>query len=208
MQNLDYPLSTFNNAADGIGDMLRILPYVVQGTGPSDRIGDTINLKSLSLMGHMVVNPTTVEDRARQRIMVRMVLCQPKAFGNYTYVNQSTIWLGTVLKNGASYQGLDGSIKSMYLPLNTEAIHVFAQKKIVLRSDSFTGLSTQFATALFSMRMKVKSKKVKYTYSGSEPEAFAPVLLVSYAFMDGSAASVLSTSLSLTFNVMMKYEDP
>ena len=91
--NLNYPLTTFNNSVNGIGDMLRILPYVSLGTDVHQRTGDTITARSLSLMGHIVVNPPLSSDPARSRIMVRMALVQPRQFGTYTNINLATAWL-------------------------------------------------------------------------------------------------------------------
>ena len=74
-QSYDLALTTFNNAATGFGDQLRVMPFINLGVNAADRTGDTITLRSLRILGHMVVNPAILTaDNARQRIMVRMVI--------------------------------------------------------------------------------------------------------------------------------------
>lgn len=210
-QSLDYALSPFNNIATGSPDQLRVFPYINLGTNSADRNGDTINLRSLKLLGHVTVTPAYVTaDVPRQRIMVRMVVLQPKRFGTYTACAATPDWMFQVLRNGNSVQSLDGSIASMYYPWNYEAFHIFAEKRIILKSDAFIASATlngQYATEMFNLPLKFKNKKIKYTDTSSEPIGFCPMLLVSYAFLDGSAASTLSNAISLSFNVLAKYED-
>nr|AGG39823.1 hypothetical protein [Diporeia sp. associated circular virus] len=210
-QSLSYNLATFNNASAGAPDQLRILPFVTPGLSDAERIGDTINVRFLNLMGHIVVNPAFVTaDTPRQRIMVRMVALQPKAYGTYTNAAANFAWMDTVLRNGNAVLGLDGSIRSMYLPWNYEAFNIFASKRIILRSDAFIGsatLASNYATAFFSMTFKFKNKKLKYTDTGSEPQGFCPILLFSYCFLDGSSASLASTAVSMAYQSLIKYED-
>nr|AGG39819.1 hypothetical protein [Diporeia sp. associated circular virus] len=210
-QSLTYNLATFNNAAAGAPDQLRILPFVTPGLSDAERIGDTINLRSMSLMGHIVVNPAFLAaDTPRQRIMVRMVALQPKAYGTYTNAAANFAWMDTVLRNGNAVLGLDGSIRSMYLPWNYEAFTIFGSKRIILRSDAFIGsatLASNYATSFFSMNFKVKNKKLKFTDTGNEPQGYCPILLFSYCFLDGSSASLASTAVSMAYLTTCKYED-
>jgi hypothetical protein len=210
-QSYDLALTTFNNAATGFGDQLRVMPFINLGVNAADRTGDTITLRSLRILGHMVVNPAILTaDNARQRIMVRMVILQPKTFGTYTTMQANAGFMDTVLRNGNSTQSMDGSIKSMYLPYNYEAFRIYAAKRVILRSDAIIGngiINGQYATSFFSFNMKVKNKKVKYNDTSSEPMAFCPIMLLSYCFLDGSATSLLSTAVSMSFNSTVVYED-
>lgn len=210
-QSLAYNLATFNNAANGVGDQLRIFPYVNLGDNSADRTGDTITLRNFSVMGHIVVNPAFLAaDTPRQRIMVRMVILQPKLYGTYTGANASTAWMNSILRNGNAVLGLDGSITSMYLPWNYEGNTIFASKRIILRSDAFIGSASlvgNYATAFFNMKMKCKNKKIKFQDSSSEPTGYCPMLLFSYCFLDGTSASLASTAVSMAFQTLIKYED-
>ena len=81
---------------------------------------------------------------------------------------------------------------------------------MILRSDAFTGsavLASNYATAMFSMAIKCKNKRVKFNDTSSEPIGYCPMLLFSYCFLDGSAASFASTAVSMAYNVLTKYED-
>ena len=210
-QSYDLALTTFNNAATGFGDQLRVMPFINLGVNSADRTGDTITLRSLRVLGHMVVNPAIITaDNARQRIMVRMVILQPKTYGTYTTMQANAGFMDTVLRNGNSTQSMDGTIRSMYLPFNTEAFHIFSSKRVILRSDAIIAngnINGQYATEFFNFDLKIKNKKIKYNDTSSEPMAFCPIMLLAYTFLDGSATSLLSTSVSMSFNSTVTYED-
>lgn len=211
-QSLDYGLTIFNNAASGSGDQLRVFPLIALGVNSADRNGDTVTVRNFTLMGHIVVNPPIVTaDTARMRIMVRMIVLQPKTYGTYTSAAANISWMDTVLRAGNSVQGLDGTIRSMYYPVNYEAFTVFGEKRLILQSDAFISSTSipqsRFAVEMFKMNMKLKNHKVKYNDTGSEPIGFCPILLLGYSFLDGTGPNIASTSLSMSFNTTVKYED-
>jgi len=208
-----FPLTSFNNAADAAGDQLRLFPNIIQGSNEGDRVGNSITIRDFTVMGHMTVQiPTLNPDVPRSRIMVRMLVCQPIAYGTYGSMGNISqlAWMNSVLREGNVPRTLDGSIKSMYLPPNADVVKVWHDKRVILRSDVIypgTGATYQFATEFFKFTMPHKGKKVNYDGSGTETVGYAPILLMAYTFLDGSALSSLNTNVQLAYNATVKYED-
>jgi len=208
--SLVFPLTAFNSAADLFGDCIFVLPLILQGTQESGRIGSSITARSLSIKGHINSIPANA-DATRARVMVRMMIVQPKAFRNLQTAQANfTSWLGRVLRNGNTEMGLNGSIESLYLPANHEVVTVLADRKITLMPDYFIGssLATRLITKFFTINLKVKQKKLVYSEgTPSYPMGYAPILLFSYCYLDGSAPSDLSTALQMSFVSTLSYED-
>ena len=201
-QSLDFALTAFNNAVDVASDIHRLFPLVSTGTNSGDRTGDSIKLKSLIIRGHLTLTSPTISPR----IIVRMIICQPKSLGTYGLITASTGWLSTVLRNGNTTQGMDGTIKSMYLPTNTEGIQVWKDKVFYLDSYATTTSSWKYGLELFKFELPVANKTVRYDSTSAEPMAFSPCMLMSYAYAEGIAPGA-TTSIQYSFNSTMKYED-
>lgn len=75
--------------------------------------------------------PTTIP--ANCRLMIRAFIFSVKRYPNYDDA-QSNIgsWYGQFLKNGNSVASLDGTIQSMYLPVNRDVITVHKEIKNIL----------------------------------------------------------------------------
>jgi len=205
-----FPIANFNSSASLFGDCIFAIPSVVQGTQENGRVGSSVTARSLTIKGHVNTIPVA-SDVTRSRIIVRMMVVQPKAFRNcQTAQANFTSWLGRVLRYGNTEMGLNGTIESTYLPANHEVVTVLADRKIVLTPDYFTGSSfgARLVTKVFTINLKVKGKKLLYSEATpGYPMGYAPILLFSYCFMDGSSPSDLSTSLQMTFVSTLSYED-
>jgi len=205
-QSLDFAFTAFNNAVNVASDIHRIFPLVATGTNSGDRTGDSIKLRSLVVRGHVTCTTPVLSGR----MIVRMVICQPRSLGTYGLMNASPSWLDTVLRNGNTTQGLDGTIKSMYLPTNTEGIQVWKDKVFYLDTyvTGLVGTSTQYhyGIELFKFEIPVANKTIRYDTSSAEPMAFSPCLLVSFAYAEGVAPGA-TTAIAYSFNSTMKYED-
>jgi len=214
LQALEFPITNFNSGATIGADCIRIMPAVANGTGDGQKTGNQITARNFSLRGHMNVIPQSL-DSPRSRIMVRMLVVIPKKFPTVDVASNNTLyWLGDVLKQGNSGYPLDGTIKSMYLPVNGEVVSCLADKKFYLNASYFnsgsspqTNFSTTFATKFFSINFKVKNKVIKYYDGAPDSSNYDPTLLFSYCFLDGSATSSLTTALSMAFVSVLEYED-
>jgi len=211
---LTYPLATFNSAADTSADILNALPFVQQGTGEYQRIGDDIRAQKLTITGHMISSLSGTA--AYTRVGVRMLICQPKLTTSNTLVNASAAqWLPYVLRAGANNIGLNGTIESLYAPVDTDVITCWYDKVFYITQPQFltnVGASeVVHSTKFFKHTMNLKNKLLKYNgnYSaGNFPINYSPSVLFSYVFLDGTAPiTVAPQVMSMTFTAQLDYED-
>lgn len=211
---LTYPIAPFNSAADTAGDVLQVLPLVSQGVAENNRIGDDIRGQKLTIKGHMISSMSGNGNYCR--LAVRMLVCQPKSTPNATLedVNYNS-WLPYVLRAGGSNIGLNGTIESLYAPVDTDVITCYHDKTYyITQSRTITDAGTQEifnSTKFFNLSIPLRNKLMKYNgnYSGNNrPVAYAPVILFSYVLLDGTAP-ISSTPLlmSMTFTSCLEFED-
>lgn len=225
------PYTSFNSGVNSTGDVLRICPQLPIGTNNGNRIGDQIKGQSLNVKGHMLINvvptmggtgvvPTGIP--ANARLMVRAFLFSVKRYSNYddAVANQAN-WAPQFLKNGASVQALDGTIPSMYLPVNTDVITVHKEIKkyitiealatytgagAITNTTTMAGIGFQDSVSFFEGNIKCK-KTIKYDIGNTNPQNFAPLMCLSYCHLDGSSPDVLTTVISASYVSTLKYED-
>lgn len=225
-----FTTTAFNSGVNAAGDVLRILPPIDQGTAESQRVGDTITSQKIDVRGHFFINvvpnvsstlnlPTTIP--ANARLMIRAFICSVKKFSNYDdAVTNVSSWSSSFLKNGNSSQALDGSIESMYLPVNTDVITVHKEFKRYINMPVLTsstsgvpvnwiiGQSYNPAGSVKFFNANIKCKKVlKYDDTNFSPQNYAPFMVISYAHLDGSSPDVLTTTISSSYVSTLNYED-
>jgi hypothetical protein len=225
-----YTLGTtsFNSGVNAAGDILRVLPTIDQGTGEANRIGDTVTAQNIDVRGHFFINvtpnvvgssgnPTAIP--ANARLMIRAFICSVKKYSNYDdAVSNVGTWGPNFLKNGNASQALDGSIESMYLPVNTDVITVHKEMKKyitipaintnVSTSIGFSNTANDYSNSVKFFNANIKCKKVlKYDDTSFSPQNYAPFMVISYAHLDGSNPDVLTTVISATYVSTLKFED-
>lgn len=207
---------SYNSGINAVGDATRLIPSITQGTGDNQRIGDQVRSQSLSIRGAIVYNPSTGQygTYANSRLGVRMMIVQPKLYGNLDDV-QTTIgtWGNYLLKKGGSAVGFTGLLSDLWAPINTDAITKYYDKIFYLDSpyqvSAVGSQDMKGSTRLFNITKKIK-KVLKYdnaVSSGSNSTNFAPVLIIGYTHMDGSSPDTLTTAIQLSYDSVFKYED-
>jgi len=210
---LTYPLTAFNSAADTSADVLNVLPFTQQGTAENQRIGDDIRAQKLTIQGHMISSLSGSVPYTR--IGVRMICCQPKLTNSNTLVNASAAqWLPYVLRIGGSNIGLNGTIESLYAPVDTDVVTCWYDKVFYITQPQFLtavgAAETTYSTKFFKFSLKMKNKLLQYNSnfsSGNFPINYSPSILFSYVFLDGTAPVTVSTPMSMTFTSCLEYED-
>lgn len=218
----------FNGPVNNVADCLRIIPTVVQGIDGANRIGDTIQAQKIVVRGHMMINavpntsgvtiPTAIPSNSR--LMIRAFICSIKKFSNFDDVVATTSWMPKFLKNGNTLQGLDGTLPSMYLPVNTDVVTVHKEiRKYVTIPSIFsqvlgtpvtdisnTSVSYQGSVKLFSATIKCK-KLLRYDDSSFSPQNFAPIMVISYAHMDSTSADLITARINANYVSTLFFED-
>ena len=210
---LTYPLASFNSAADASSDILNCLPPTQQGTAENQRIGDDIRAQKLTIQGHMI----GLLSGSYTRIGVRMLICQPKLTTSNTLVNATAAqWLPNVLRIGGSNMGLNGTIESLYAPVDTDVVTCYYDKVFYISQPTiFTTVGaaeTTHTTKFFKVNLKMKNKLLKYNSgfsSGNYPINYSPSILFSYVFLNGAApvSGLDFNQMSFTFTSLLEYED-
>lgn len=213
-------LISFNSAINSSGDALQILPNMSNGTGDSQRIGDQIRMTSCVLKGYLQMNLVSdANTYSNRKIAVRMMILKPKRYGTLSDTqNGYTQWQSVLLKKGASAIGFTGLIPDLWAPLNTDVVtklydKVFYMHQSPIISLSATGLVSpdiSNTTRVFSIRIPGRNRLCKYDLNndnGLLPVNENWVLCLGYVHMDGGAADVVPTQVSLAFDTNLTYED-
>lgn len=219
-------VTDFNGPVNNVADVCRIVPNLQQGTANGQRIADNVLAQNIDFRGHMMINtvfnttginiPTAIPTNAR--LMIRAAIISVKKFHCFDDVAATTAWMGSVLKNGAAVQGLDGTLQSMYLPWNRDVITVHKEfRKFVTipviyektaTAAGFAMTAVGFENSISFMKTKLKCKKVlKYDNSSFSPQNYAPIFICSYAHLDGTAADILVSRITTSYVSTLSYED-
>lgn len=209
--------ASYNSGINSTGDATRVLPNISQGTTDNARIGDQIRAQSLSIKGAVVYNPSTGQygTFANARLGVRLMVVQPRLYSNLDDVqNNAATWTAYLLRKGGSTSAFTGVLSDLWSPINTDGIIKYYDKVFYLdapyQATAVGSVLMGKSTKLFSISMKLKNKLLKYDANvsgGVQPTNYAPVVLLGYAHMDGSAADTLTTAVQLTYDTIMNFED-
>jgi len=212
----------YNSGIDSSGDMTQILPAISQGLDANNRIGEQIRAKSLNVKGYIRLNVNDVAESTKlTNVIVRMMVVSLKVRSSFPDAQGSTAQLQSLLKKGGTTTGFSGVLSDIYAPINTDLWTVHHDKKFYL-SQSFVnsiGASPPSTTVthdisktvkFFNFNVKCKNKVLKYdedTASNIYPTNYAPMILLGYSYLDGSAPDVLSANVGLCYDSVLNYED-
>lgn len=209
--------ASYNSTINSTGDCTRVLPTINQGVTDATRIGDQLRAQSLVVKGAIVYNPSTGQygTYANARIAVRMMIVQPKQYSNLDDVQSyAGAWTALLLKKGAATSAFNGTLADLWAPINTDMITKYYDRVFYMDAPyQQTAVGSNLmgrSTRLFSVSLKLRNKVLKYDNSvsgGGQPTNYAPVLIMGYTHLDGSAADTLTTALQLTYDTVFNYED-
>lgn len=221
-----YPITSYNQAISSTGDIVGIMPVITNGTGENSRVGNDIYLKNLKLyvnISHQLfwnVQTSNTTYAPSSRILYRVMIVQPKTVMNRTDINNNQGgWLSRLLRNGNSSVPFDGTLDNFYLPINTEAITKFYDKKFSFCTNTIymPGTNTQGMVIPSNMsfkRLVINLKRHKHllkydaSFDTQYPTNFNPVILLGYCYIDGTVALSTTTDLKMNFMSMATFQDP
>eukprot|EP00965_Chrysotila_dentata_P020528 680071-Pleurochrysis_carterae.AAC.1 len=194
--------SFFNGQISDTGDCRQVLPSIQNGDGRGDREGDKIRLKSINIQG-VVRMTNTWNNYDRTQIYLRLSVVSIKRFPHFPNAIASAnfnAWKDDLLRLGENVYAMDGTISKYMMPFNPDVVTVHAERKIKLVQDfvwkgaavdplgpsEYVSQDLSHTTKMFNMRIKCAGKLLKYYDDHSDPENFAPMLLVSYASPSGT----------------------
>jgi len=209
--------ASYNSGINSSGDATRIMPNISRSDDDNGRDGDQVKAQSLVVKGAIVYNPSTGQygTFANARLGVRMMIVQPRQYSNLDDVqNNAATWSNFLLKKGGSTSGFTGALADLWAPINTDAIIKYYDRVFYMdapyQATAVGSVLMGKSTRLFSISLRVKGKTLKYDSNvsgGVQPTNYAPVLVIGYTHMDGSAADTLTTAIQLTYDTVLNYED-
>lgn len=224
--NSGNSLTMFNSGIDNAGDMLQVIPSISQSTLDNGRIGDQIRAQKLNIKGYLKLNinaasGTAGDSTTLPNVIARLMVVSVKSRSNYTDAAAGPGYLATLLKKGGTTVGFTGLLSDINAPINTDAFTVHADRKIYLTQSYVNAIGASVPSQylaqdisntvkFFSIDVKCKNKLLKYDEdvgSGLTPTNFAPIMLLGYSYLDGSAPDTLSTNLGLQYISTLDYED-
>lgn len=215
-------LISFNSGINSSADMLQVLPNIAQGTGDSNRIGDQIRGQSLTIKGHVRLQPNTETNEllSTTNVVVRMmVLSMKNRNGIYADAIGGSANLSNLLKKGSTTSGFTGVLGDINAEINTDWFTLHAERKFYLNQSliavpgpagqSSVAMDTRNLVKFFKIKIPCK-KLLKYdagAASGLQPLNWAPFLVLGYSFLNGASPDTVSTNVGMSYITDFKYED-
>lgn len=190
------------------------LPNVGRGVDESERIGDQIRAQSLKVEGWITQSLSATYINA-SRIVCRVMIVQPKLYTDRNeIINNAPSWLLGLLKRGAIETAFTGAIQDLTSPINTDLITCYYDKLFPVTVPALVtssgAVETAYSVKHFSKVFKLRNKLLKYNtiYNGGiSPTNWSPVVIMGYCFVNGSSATPATSSVSMSFTSLMRYED-
>lgn len=218
-------LVMFNSGIDSTGDIMQLMPAIYPGATDGQRVGDQIRARSMNVRGYVKlnINSTSAIDNSTKlpTVICRLMVVSMKNKASFPDASASAAPLATLLQKGTTTVGFTGLLSDIYAPINTEAFTIHHDENFYLSQD-FVGtygasapssretIDVKNTVKFFNVNVKCFNRVLRYdedTGSGIYPTNFSPILLLGYAYLDGSAADTLSTNVGLQYDSRFTYED-
>lgn len=204
---------TSNQSLNSTTDVLQLLPFVLNGTGQEQKIGNTITIKSIQLRGVLTfTSPQLTVNNTR--IGVKLWILRAKRFDD---------WLAARTDFGTNYiqflegvsTGWTGTLTNFNTPVNTDYFSVVYSKTYYM-SQSLSSATTaqptnQFTTKFINIKLPYcTGRKLHYDpgFDTDQPNDFPYFMMISYVKLDGSAADLDGTQyLNMNYSTTMNYMD-
>lgn len=207
--------TSYNSGIDTSADIAFLVPNVAQGPEENARNGDRIRAQKLTLKGILQMNLSYANTYSGCRIGVRVFVVQPKLFTNQpSILANANNWLPYLLRKGASSLPFSGVISDLACPVNREMITCYYDKvfymTIPYMATAAGQQETYHSTKFFNKTFKLRNKELKYNSnyeSNLQPTNYAPVIIVGYVHLDGTAPDVVNQQLTMSWDSILDYED-
>lgn len=230
---LTEPRTAYNNSASVVGDLRPVLPGIIQagqllpdGTKMKNNIesreGNKLHLQSIRIQGIVTIPSNDLPDSNDRAMLACRLLCF-SCDKFKTHEALSNEWDSgenlreSLLRQGASAVGFDGTLAGLWLPLNTEMFTThydrtfyLARGQVVTLTAGTEGRGAAYMPASyrsFKINLKVKNKLLTYSNPDNTfPTNYAPSLILMFAYVNGAGASA-STVPFMQFNSTARWKD-
>lgn len=204
-------------------DMFQLIPNITAGTGDNNRVGDSINARSLRLkliIDHLP--PVTPNSAAHLYYGIRVMIVQPRQFRGLSQIQSNAdTWLSNLLRDGGTKTAFaQNNPKSMLLPINSDEIITYYDKcyyetfpEVYQSTTAPTSYIYQtewlkYGHKEISLALKVGKKMLKYdssVNSGLTPTNYNPVLIIGVCSMQSTTQS--GSNCMVSYHSQLTYED-
>jgi len=221
MNSTSTSWQTFNSAISVTGDYQYIMPVLNVGTGPNNRIGDSIKPVKIVIEGYVAYNMSVGSQNTESRLIgARLMVFQDKATKAY----QNNIFNYNLLDFGGSSENYTGTALNWIAPHNDDQFRFFADKRFkILKPYGYTntlqGLPatpaiTDMNSSLFhKFKIVIPHTKlpatIKYdsTDSSNTPINFSPMITVGYSDLLGFAADTGTQQIGMAYRSTLYFKD-
>lgn len=220
-QWLSFPRTQFNSTIALSSDCMQIVPGIYQGTDKQQRVGEQIQPKSLTIRGIIQFQPVASADPHQLRKLgVRLMCITPRMYSTYSSAKDNfSMWYQTLLRKGSLTTGFDGYVEDYFAPINTDAIKVHFDKRMVLTQWNNTGTFSSIlqdnsnVTRFFKHKFIFKNQKWKYDsdrFAIDMPCSMhgnAYIMLLGYCWLDNSTPDGLDTRVAFQYITELSFKD-
>lgn len=208
----NYSVQDYNSSIQSTGDMVNVIPGVIQGDDDFQRTGAKITTKGLYVKGSITLSSadTDLGSTLYKPLRARMMIIRPKQYNSA--VDQSTVAAGPLQRllkpnTGNSNAGrFDGATYSLLYPINKDEWDCCYDKQFNLYpQQSNTGLvpdgtiQNAMNPGYYQFRKKIPVRKT-LLYSPNNVGSVVPTndvwyMVIGYAYMDQSSIDVVNTQV-------------
>lgn len=169
-------------------------PFVVQGIGANQRVGNDINIMGLHLKG-------ALHNNSAGQTFVRAIVVGYNASNGDPTIN---LFRNTATGATAAVTAVNG-LDCMYFPINKLDLHVYWDK--VFRFSSIEAGNAGQNTRMFNKFIKLGGRKVQFKATGIGPGYQNWQYSVIWISADASDDTTTGTSVDLSYLEIMHYKD-
>lgn len=218
-----YTLTSFNSGISSVGDLLAVLPQIINGTAQNNRIGHSIRPLKLVIKGYICYNTDAQAASAgylsAAMLGARLFLFQDKT--NKSYANTVTSY--ALLDAGGVSTTFTGTAMQWLLPHNNDEFKFFADKRMkILKPFGYTNSATptnstditSFNRSMFHpFNITLTDKHLPATLHFDDslsvyyPANFSPFLALGYCDLLNKSPDVVNARLCMEFASTLYFED-
>lgn len=209
-------LGVSHNSAISGSDCRPLIPQILPidsaaGSTSTQRMGDRISPKSLTVKGFVSFKPDTLTNTSPVYVRVLILAQKSIKVGSQVLANavDTSRLLRPAIGPGNQEVQFTGQPTNLLSPINRDLFHVYFDRLIKLAPQASTGVEQQ---PMYNARYSYKFKKLPAALTfdegnGNWANNFAPFVAVGYGYVDGNVPDVINVRLIHTCFSQLQFED-
>lgn len=210
-----YSWTAFTTAITGTSEIYGLIPYLTQGLGDNERVGESICPISLKTIFNVSLDPQTTSTLS---LYVDIYILTSKSIKSAKHTAQIPINLLLNRGNGGNID-YDGTYQNSILPVNTTDFSVIKHKRIKLQkaadypnsginATTTPSIATYHYNSTFSVKVPLPSKLHYQSNADYVPENSMPFVVIGFTPTDTFSNVAQSTPrVYVTAQSQMYYKD-